>query len=194
MKALKSGLCFFIILMLTACSDVKLKNFTAFIDSYNQIAVTKLYAEDFFFYNNSDDTLRTFIGDSEIQVILSLKEDNKGKIESCKATLAKDAVATLPKEQVRDVFCRALSRIIKAYCSFDDKTAYRVIEAFSLNNYDSIYKTGELTTKINNYYFVYYSNEVTSELMIFDTYLYTVETTEKPVSRPYYGEDFIEKE
>ena len=193
MKTLKLGLCFLIFLCLTACSDGELKNFTSFIDSYNEVADYSLSVEDFFFLDGSETTLRAFIDDDECQVMLSLNRAENGKIESLKLTLPK-ADSTLPRNKAREIFCRILTHIMMAYCSYDENTADEVINAFGLNEPETLYKQGELTLKRDNFYFIYYSNEVTSDVMIYNTYLHTVEATEKPVSRPYYGEDFIEKD
>ena len=193
MKALKICLCFFILLCLTACSNNQLKNLTYFIDSYNDISADKLSVGDFFIINGSEDTLRAFIGSNERQIILSLKEDNNSKIEGVKLTLPK-AGGTLPKNQETEFFCRVLTCTLKAYCSYDDETAKEVVDALGLNSPETYDKLGELTMKRDNFYFIYYSNEVASEVMIYNTYLHTVETTDKPVSRPYYGENFIEKD
>ena len=193
MKALKLSLCFLILLCLSACSDNQLKNLTSFVDSYNKISDNKLTTSDFFFINGSDDTLRAFVDSGENQIILSLKEDNNSKIEGVKLTLPK-AEGTLPKNQEAEFFCRVLTCALKAYCSCDEETANEIIDAFGLNSPETYNKLGELTLQRDNYYFVYYSNEVASEVMIFNTYLHTIETTEKPVSRPYYGENLIEKD
>ena len=193
MKALKLGLCFFIMLILTACTDGKLKNLTSFIDSYNNIADVQLDIEDFFFIDGSENALRAFISNGERQIVLSLKEDENDKIESVKLTLPKGN-GTLPTNEGCNFFCRVLTHALMTYCSYDEETAMEVINAFELHNSSTIYKQGELTLKKDNYYFVYYSNEVASDVMIYNTYLHTVEITEKPVSKPYYGEDFIEKD
>ena len=117
MRTLKLCLCFFILFILTACSDGELKNLTSFIDSYNHFADNKLDIEDFFFIDGSEDTLRAFISGNECQVILSLKEDNNSKIESIKLTLPKNDV-TQPKKEECDFFCKALTNSLMAYCMF----------------------------------------------------------------------------
>ena len=193
MKALKICLCFFILLCLTACSDNQLKNLTCFIDSYNEFSADKLSAGDFFIINGSEDTLRAFIGSDECQIVLSLKEDNNGKIEGVKLSLPKTE-GTLPKTKEAEYFCQVLTCTIKAYCTYDDERAKEVVDAFGLSSPETYNKLGELTFKRDNYYFIYYSSDISSEVMIFNTYLHTAETTEKPVSRPYYGENFIEKD
>lgn len=193
MKALKFGLCFFILLSLTACTDGKLKNLTSFIDSYNHFAEEKLTIENFFFQNGSEDTLRAIIGTEEYKFILSLKEDKNSKIKSVKLSMPKTDNAHL-KIETTEAFCRVLSHALMAYCSYNQSQANEVADAFALHNPETLYKQGELTMKKGNFYFVYYSDETSSEVMIYNTYLHTIEPTEKPVSRPYYGENFIEKD
>jgi hypothetical protein len=193
MRTLKLCLCFFLILLLTACSGGELKNLASFTDTYNHISGNELDLEDFFFVNGSEDTLRAFIGYNECKFILSVKEDDSGKIESIKLTLTK-AEGTLPKNEVCDNFCKVLTHTLMAYCSYDEKSAGAVIDAFNLHIPDTLHKQGELTLKRDNFYFVYYSNEIACDVIIYNTYLHTPEPTEKPVSKPYYGEDFIEKD
>ena len=88
-------------------------------------------------------------------------------------------------------FNSVINDVMTAYCGFDSSV---VINNFGLNSVDSLAKNGELTLRKDNYNFVYYSTSVISEFIIHNTYLKEIETTHKPESKPYFGEDFIIKD
>ena len=79
-----------------------------------------------------------------------------------------------------------------AYCSYDERTAKEIGDALGLGDNDTFRKKGELTLTRENFYFVYYSDDVTSQLTVYNTYCKKIEETSKPVSKPFYGENFVE--
>lgn len=187
MKPLKISLCFFIILCLSACSAGEFRNLVSFTDAYNKFSVNKLSLSDFIF-DQADKTYSAIVDSS---VILNLKEGNDGKIHTCRVLIDKSNNIS---NQHKTDFTQVLKYTVMAFCDCDKDTAEKIILDFSLQDYETFLKQGELTLMKDNFCFIYYSNEISSEVRIINTYLQKIEVTEKPVSKPYYGEDFIEKE
>lgn len=184
MKTLKLSLCFLIILSFTACTAGEFRNIISFIDTYNELSDIKLSLSDFIV---SDKDYTALI---ENNMSLNLKEDKDGRIYMCRLAINKSENAA----DYCGTYTEVLLNVIRTYCSYDTSKALEIIKAFSFDNKETLMSTGELTLNSENFSFVYYSNEVTSEFRITNTYLKKTETTEKPVSKPYYGENFIEKD
>lgn len=188
MKALKISLCFFIIFMFTACSQGEFRSLSSFISCYNETSCKKLSLTDFII--TSDNTYTAFPYGN---VLLSLKEDTDAKAEECSVVIAKTD-GTLPKSEDIAYFREILINTLKAYCSYDETTAKEIIDAFELGNDETYRKKGELALTKENFSFVYYSDDVTNQLRVYNTHLAKIEETSKPESRPYYGENFVEKD
>ena len=186
MKTLKLSLCFFIIFMFSACSEGEFRSLSSFISSYNETASKQISFEDFII--TSDNSYTAFLYGN---VLLSLRESTDGKIEECKVIIAKPD-GTLPKDEDIAYFREVLNHTLMAYCSYDERTAKEISDALGLGDNDTFRKKGELTLTRENFYFVYYSDDVTSQLRVYNTYCKKIEETSKPVSRPYYGENFVE--
>lgn len=185
MKALKFGLCFFIIVSFSACSMGEFRNIISFIDSYNSCSDNTLSLSDFSFKDNE------YTAFLENYIMLSLTEDENDKITLCRIVMPESEAQS---SKTRDDFRKTLRDVIVSYCGFKTEEAEAVIEAFSLGDDEVFLKKGELTMRMDNFYFICYANEITFEMRIINTYLNETEPTEKPVSKPYYGENFIEKD
>ncbi len=188
MKTLKISLCFFLVFLFAACSKGEFRSLSSFVSSYNETSNEKISLTDFII--SSDDTYAAFLRGN---VLLSLKEGDSGKTEQCKVIITKSP-GTLPKSEDTEYFRAVLTHALIAYCSYEKETAEEIIKSFGLFSGDTFMKSGELTLKRENFYFVYYSDEVTNQLTVYNTYLKKIEETSKPVSKPYYGENFIEKD
>lgn len=192
MKALKISLCFFIVFLFASCSGSEFHNLSSFISAYNKASSEEISFSDFIFSSVETDTYTAFLGDNKNSVLLSLKENSTQKIENCSVILTKSP-GTLPSESQIAQFRKVLISTLAAYCTLSHDSANEIISAFGLDVDETFMKSGELTLKRENYYFVYYSDEITNRVVISNTYLKKPEETSKPVSRPYYGEDFAEK-
>ena len=184
MKTLKIGLCFLIILLFSACSKGEFRNIISFTDSYNNLSDYNLKLDDFIVQGNE------YTAFFENCVLLHLKEDENNKINICRVVAEK---SSLSDNQTKNIFIKTVRNTILAYCDFTSEEAEKIIESFNFNDDEMFIKTGELTTHKDNFYFIYYANEITCEMRIINTYIKDIDPTEKPVSKPYFGEDFIEK-
>ncbi len=191
MKALKLSLCFFLIFLLCACSKGEFCDLSGLINSYNEVSEDKISMTDFIFTDNG--SYMAFIGEDNNVTLIQVKEDKNKKIKSINVIIPK-VFGALPDKSDIDAFREILTNTLMAFCSYEKETVNEIITAFGLNDDKAFTKKGELTLKKANYYFVFYSDEVTSQMMISNTYLHKIEETSKPASRPYYGENFIEKD
>ena len=193
MKIIKIVLCFFIILSFAACGKSEFMNLYAFCENYNEISEKKLSISDFYFQSPNIPQYTAVLGNQNCEVLLSLESGESDIIEKVSLSLIKSK-DIVPSESLIESFRSVLKDVLKAYCSYDEVTAKEIISSFSLYEYDTFIKEGELTLKRENFYFVYYSTQLISQFKIYNTYLHEIEATEKPISKPYYGEDFIIKE
>jgi hypothetical protein len=193
MKIIKVVLCFFIILSFVSCGKGEFMNLYAFTENYNEVSESKINLSDFYYESSQNSSYTAVIGDSDKEVLLNLKSEKSDIIEEVSLSIIK--CKNNPPDNIQvELFRKVLTNVLKAYCSYDDYTANDLILAFNLNEYQTYIKEGELTLKKDNFYFIYYSTELISQVKIYDTYLHKIETTEKPISKPYYAEDFIIKE
>ena len=193
MKIIRIVLCFFIILTFASCGKNEFMNLYAFTESYNKAADNKLDISNFYFKKGQKGTYTTFLGDVGNEILLTAKSKNDDIIEEIQISLIKNK-SSPPSDVQTALFRKVLINTIGAFCSYENKQADSIISALTLNDYNTFLKNGELTLKQGNFYFVYYSTDLICQVMIYNTYLHKIEATEKPVSKPYFAEDFIIKE
>ena len=193
MKVFKISLCFLIILSFVSCGRNEFCNSYSFIDNYNKVSLQPIGPSDFIFNNPQSSQYTAVIGSINEEILLSLNCQSDDNIYEVKVSLVKNKT-TSPNASQTDKFKEVVKNSLFAFCGFEEMQCEEIITSFELNNNETFYKEGELTLKRNNYYFVYYSTQIISQIMIYNTYLHEIEPTEKPVSKPYYAEDFIIKE
>ena len=193
MKIIKIVLCFFIILSFASCGKSEFMNLYAFTENNNEVSESKINLTDFYFQNPQNFSYTAVLGSSDNEVLLTLKSEKSDIIEEIEVSVVKSKTKSPDNIQI-ELFREILNNVLKAYCNYDDNKIKDIITSFKLDDYQTYIKQGELTLKKENFYFVYYSTELISQLKIYNTYLHKIEPTEKPVSKPYYGEDFIVKE
>ena len=193
MKIIRIVLCFFIILTFASCGKSDFMNLYAFTENYNDISESKLKLSDFYFQDKQNPAYTAVLGSSGSEVLLSLKSEKSDIIEEVSLSIIKDK-SKQPSDIQIEAFRMILIDVLKTYCSYVDSTAQDIITSFGFDDYKTFIKEGELILKRENFYFVYYSTQLISQVKIYNTYLHKIEVTEKPVSKPYYAEDFIVKE
>ena len=191
MKVFKIILCFFIILFLSACGNSEFMNLYAFTENYNKISDSNLSISDFYFQNPQSPIYTAILGNSENKILLTLENRESDIIDKVTVSIVKEKA---PSAKQTELYRKILRDVLAAYCNYDGISSENIISAFGLNENETFIQTGELTLKKDNFYFVYYSTDIISQVMIFNTYLYKIDPTEKPVSKTYYAEDFIIKE
>lgn len=193
MKVFKISLCFFIVLCFASCGKNEFCNIYSFVDNYNTVSTDKISVTDFYFDNPGSSQYTAVLGNPNEEITIEINSSSNALIEEIKISLIKNK-ATPPSQQQIANFIKILSNSLYAYFHYSEKECADIINAFELNLNDTYTKEGELTLKRGNFYFIYYSTDLISRVTVINTYLKKIEVTEKPVSKPYYAEDFIIKE
>ena len=88
MRTLKISLCFLIITALTACSVGEFRNIVSFIDIYNEISPYPISLSDFIIADENKNEYVLLKDD----MILSISEDNDGKINTLRLIIRKSDI------------------------------------------------------------------------------------------------------
>lgn len=193
MKVFKISLCFFIILCFASCGKNEFCNIYSFVDNYNSVCTDKISVSDFYFDNPDSSQYTTVSGNNNEEITIEILAAPDASIEEIKISLIKNKDIPPVRPQI-DNFIKILTNSLKAYCGYSEPECAEIINAFSLNINETYSKEGELTLNKDNFYFTYYSTDLISRVAVSNTYLKKIEPTEKPVSKPYYAEDFLIKE
>lgn len=193
MKMFRIVLCFFIIFTLVSCNKTELMDLSGFIHNYNIVSDNDLTLTDFIIQKDIDIVYTAVLSESGHNILLSVSQGSDHKIKYCKIALIKEDSSVATKEQATE-FYNVIIDVMLAYSNYDIQTIHSIADNFHLSNTEALTKNGELTLNKDNFYFVYYSTDIISQFMIYNTYSQEIEPTEKPVSKPYYGEDFIIKD
>ena len=176
--------------VLTACSQSRFMDLGGFIYSFNRVSDEEIEFEDVYIYNDEADTVyEIFIGENESSVVLKLIEEN-GMIKQVRIAMAKvdqNGETKIPDAETISCFINTAESTIRAWCNFDKEKARALMNEFSLFEKTTYTKQGELFKTEDKFRFIYYSDYFVCDLMITDGYLVEVENTEKPVSKPLYG-------
>lgn len=187
MKYFKVLTCFMFIVILSGCTTNQLMDLSGFIYEYNKIAEDTIDFSDFSFEKDENREFKLIKGN----IFLTLKEGEKGKICQCSLGIVKlnqkgEKSQSLTSDTEK--FLVMLKNTLQAFCGYDINTSEKLIDEFMLGNETTYSNLGELTKTMDNFYFVYYSTELTSSMTIYNKYLCEIEPTEKPLSKPAYGE------
>ena len=189
----KVSLCFFIMLVFASCGNHEFYNLSSFTDKYSKASDTSMDISDFYFSDLNKAQYTAVLGSNSNEVLLTLKCDLSNNIEEVDISIIKESGKS-PTISQGELFRNTLINTLITYCNYDDFSAKDILTSFNLTDDSTLLKEGELTLKKGHFYFVYYSTSQISQVKIYNTYLHKIETTEKPVSKPYYAEDFIVKE
>lgn len=193
MKMFKISLCFFILLIFASCGNHEFYNLSSFADKYSKVSDSSINISDFYFSELQNTEYTAVLGEDGYEILLTLKCDQSDNIEEINVSLIKEDEQT-PKAKQCEFFRQTLINTLITYCNYDNYTANDILTSFNLTDDNTLTKEGELTLKKGNFYFVYYSTSQISQIKIYNTYLLKIEATEKPISKPYFAEDFIVKE
>lgn len=177
--------------LLTACSTDSFMDLSVFVRLYSideEIEIEDFYAEK---DENGNLIFYTFFEDNDSDVMLKLFCNSDNKIDEVRIYLPKTdengnekAVTTEDISLFTTVVCRS----VKTFTGYDTAEAQEILRQMCLYDKSSYTKKGELTKSKDNFHFVYLSDFPGSEVMIYNTYLKETEQTEKPESRPVYGD------
>ncbi|MDD6146070.1 MAG: hypothetical protein PUB43_03370 [Oscillospiraceae bacterium] len=192
MKRLKIAAACLLLLSLFGCSRSEFCDLSGFVYEFARGSDLDLEIEDFTFETKSDGTVyRTFFGEKGDEVMLSLESDEENRICCGRILICKYDSAGNPKaissEQI-PLFISAACGTMAALCSYDRQQSRSLLEEFTLYSAASYRAQGELTKQCGSFRFVYYSTALMSEMILYNLRLKDVEPTEKPESRPLFGD------
>ncbi len=167
-----------------------------FMDLYGfteRFAYEKLSVEDFYFEESKDDDsyYYTFFEKDNPKVMLKLLCTENNKISQVRIYLPKyDENAHKKNVSTEEIllFVNVADSSICALTGWSESQSHSIAEEMLLYEKSTYEKDGELTKTKGNFHFVYHSALLGSEFIIYNTYLVDVPQTEKPESRPLYGD------
>lgn len=174
--------------IISGCSKNEFMDISRFTDNLNsQKTGTEISLSSYIIQNG---VYSLPIYDGEESTLIRLVTQDGGNIEEIRLTIGKideEGNVSDVTDKRRNLFVSSIKRAIKAYTYFSEEETDQIIEAMKLNETNSYTQTGELTLSKGNFHFVYYSTDLAIQFMIYNIHLLPIEKTEKPVSRPVYG-------
>ncbi len=174
--------------IISGCSKNEFMDISRFTDNLNsQKTGTEISLSSYIIQNG---VYSLPIYDGEESTLIRLVTQDGGNIEEIRLTIGKideEGNVSDVTDKRRNLFVSSIKRAIKAYTYFSEEETDQIIEAMKLNETNSYTQTGELTLSKGNFHFVYYSTDLAIQFMIYNIHLHPIEKTEKPVSRPVYG-------
>lgn len=166
-----------------------------FMDLYGfteRFTYSELSPEDFFIGEaEKNNYFYTCFDTENSAVILKLTPTENNKIGEVRIYLPKYDENANERPATTDdinIFIRIVSSSVQAFTGYDENISEDIINQMQLYEKKSYEYKGELTKTKDNFHFVYHSALLGSEFIIYNTYLKDVPETEKPESRPMYGD------
>lgn len=176
--------------LLTACSSERFMDLSVFtrLFSYKELTVEDFYVEE---DEKGNNIFYTFFDSENSTVLLKLLCNSQNKIDEVRIYLPKtDENGNEKTVTTEDIilFTDVVSASLSTFTYYSKEQTENILKEMCLYDKKSYSDEGELTKEKDNFYFIYLSSYLGSEIMIYNTYLKEVEQTEKPESRPLYGE------
>ncbi len=167
-----------------------------FMDVYGfteRFTYSDISPEDFYTDKNKDgnNTYYTFFEEKNPRVMLKLICTKENIIDEMRIYLPKyDENADMKAVSTEEIslFVKVVSSATVAFTGYDINTTEEIIKQMQLYEKKSYVNEGELTKTKENFHFIYHSASLGSEFIIYNTYMKDVPKTEKPESRPMYGD------
>lgn len=177
-------------LVMSACSKNQFMDISGFVNSYNRVADKRIEYENIYSYTDEDRIVfEIFFGADEPTVVLKLIANND-RITSLRIAAAKidenGSEKPVSTETVSE-FITVAKNSIMAFCGFEVAEAEQLLQEFGLYKLQNYGKKGELTKTKDSFYFVYFSDSIICDFIITNTFLEKIEKTEKPESKPAFG-------
>lgn len=177
-----------LLLSFAGCSKDSFTDIYAFTYYYNKFTdECRLSLEDYLLHNG---TYSTVLEKNGIRLHLALKEADNGKIEEIRLLAAKVDENGNKRDITAaecDFFCERLRAVLSAYTTLGEEGCEAIIGDMRLENPSQFSSEGELTLTKGDWHTVYYSNALASVFTVTNIHLRPVEKTEKPVSKPDFG-------
>ena len=176
--------------LLIGCAREEFMDLYGFTDrfTYSQIS-----PEDFYSDKTEDGkaVYYTYFEKDNPKAMLKLICAESGKVDEIRIYLTKyDKNGKRTDILTEDIllFTRLIASSVSAFTGCSEASSEEIISQMMLYEKKSYEKEGELTKTKGSFHFIYHSAELGSEFIIYNTYLKTVPETEKPESKPLYGD------
>ncbi len=187
---IKTVLIFLVFLFLNGCAKEDIMDLYGFTGrfTYSNISPTDFYSEK---AEEGKVSYYTFFEKENPRVMLKLLCNNENKTEEIRIYLPKydeNANNKIINAESINLFINVVSASAEAFTGYDKSTVEDIINQMRLYEKKSYENEGELTKIKNNFYFIYHSASLGSEFIIYNTYLKIIPETQKPESKPLYGD------
>lgn len=174
----------------SACSKNQFMDLGGFVYAFNRVSDKEIEFEDVYVYTDGNDgVFEIFFDDENSNVVMKLITEND-RIKQIRIAVARvddNSRPVVPSLETVRNFIRITDSAIRAYCRFGEGEAESVLQKFGLLNMESYSKDGELTLNEGDFSFIYHADSFVCDFMISNVFLNKTETTEKPQSKPAYG-------
>ena len=181
----------FVVIIFTtfaACSKKEYMNVLYFTDNLN--SQTEGYDVKMSDYYVKDNIYTLPVKSENETVIMRLVTDENGDIGEIRVTLAKTdekGKRQQISQQHRQLYNDTVRRMLRAFTYCDEETAGMISESMKLSESAPFTSTGEITSRMDNYYFIVFSTDFSVSFTVKNIHISPVEKTEKPESRPAFG-------
>ncbi|MBR5438453.1 MAG: hypothetical protein IKV21_05995 [Clostridia bacterium] len=176
--------------MTSACAREEFSDLLGFMENFGYGNIT---VEDFICETDADgqDSYYTLFSENNSSVMLKLIADKENKIGEVRIYLAKyDENASKKNIQTQDInlFIDVTLSSIETFTHCSKDEAEEIADQMRLFDKNTYLSEGELTKTKNHFHYVYHSSSLGSEFIIYNTYITQVQQTEKPESKPMFGD------
>lgn len=189
-SVIKLSVLLLIFSLFAACSKNQFMDPGGFVYAFNRVSDEEIEFEDVYIYNEgSDGVFEIFFDDDDPSVVMKLITEND-RIKQIRIAIARidgNGQPFIPSTETVREFIEITESAIRVYCGYDKAKAESVLKNFGLYNMENYSKDGELTFNDGDFSFVYYADSFVCDFMISNAFLHKTETTEKPQSKPAYG-------
>ncbi len=188
--AIKITILIMLFIFLVGCAREEFMDLYGFTERFTYQIIS---AEDFYTEKTEDgrDSYFTFFEKENPRIMLKLICTEDNKIDEVRIYVSKyDENADKKNVTTEDIslFLKVTSSSIAAFTKWDEKEIDSILSEMCLYEKKSYENEGELTMAKDNFHLIYHSASLGSEFIIINTYLKSVPETEKPESKPLYGD------
>ncbi len=187
---IKITILFMIFTLFIGCSREEFMDLYGFTERFTY---TEISPENFYTDKTEDGKMiyYSYFEKEKPKVMLKLICAENGKIDEIRIYLTKydeNGNKTAVITEDISLFSKLISSSIEAFTGWNEAEAEDVMNQMQIYERKSYENEGELTKTKDNFHFTYHSALLGSEFIIYNTYLKAVPETEKPVSKPVYGD------
>ncbi|MBQ9913338.1 MAG: hypothetical protein IJO73_03815 [Clostridia bacterium] len=189
-KTPKLAIIIMLFILLTGCVRDEFMDLYGFSDRFS---CSELTPEDFYTEKTEDgkNAFFTYFSKGSTVIMLKLICSDDNKTDEVRIYIPKyDENANNKAITAEDIsfFIGITSSALRAFTGWNETVCEDITDRMCLYDRSSYEKEGELTMTRENFHIVYHSASIGSEFIIYNTFLTEVPVTEKPESKPVYGD------